>query len=429
MLAIRRRGEETAESQGLTSPASGDLQPHPRREILALTGVRALAAIAVVVHHITLPESAPEPLRQIAAAGYIGVPLFFMLSGLVLAWNYPDLGPRAGWRTLLRFYVARIARVMPLYWIILAFLMLKTAAQYRPQSEWWLHALALQAWSGDLRIGQQTYNAPAWSVCVEIFLYALFPFLVPIVAVVARRYGTAGLVALAAVAYAVQLALCAIFTLKGWADLNGRDPRSGHRWMYRNPLPRIPDFVVGISLAFLLMRGRVVRRRVADVAQLACVVAVLLLTAFRPEGPLAQVMFYGATWTIPFAVLLFTLAAAPGARLSRLLSTKTMVRLGAASYALYMTHRWLLDGFGLALARKDGWTAYAMVFAILALCLLVAEGAHRYIEVPARKGILGVLRPRRKAPHPPALATLVPPAPRTSREEFVGAASEPSGAR
>ncbi|HEX2773557.1 MAG TPA: acyltransferase, partial [Micromonosporaceae bacterium] len=384
---------------------------------------------AVVVHHIRLPESAPEPLRQIAGAGYIGVPLFFMLSGVVLAWNYPDIGPSAGWRKVLRFYVARIARVMPLYWIILAFLMLRTAAQGRPQSEWWLHALTLQTWSGDLRIGQQSYNSPAWSVCVEIFLYALFPFLVPLVAMVARRYGTTGLVALAAAAFAVQLALCTFFAVKGWVDINPKDPRSAHRWMYRNPLPRIPDFVVGVSIAFLLMRGRFVRRRFADIAQVGCVVAVLLLTAFKPDSSLVRVMFYGAMWTVPFAVLLFTLAAAPGARLSRLLSTKTMVRLGAASYALYMTHRWLLDGFGLALARKNGWAAYAMVFAILALCLLVAEGAHRYIEVPARKAILGLLRPRRKAHQPPAPPTLIPPAPRTSPEELVGPASGPSGTR
>lgn len=401
MLDTRTR-RETAESQGLTSVAAGDLQPHPRKEILALTGVRAVAAIAVVLHHIRLPPSAPEPLKNIAEAGYIGVPLFFMLSGLVLAWNYPDLGPRAGWRKVMRFYLARVARVMPLYWAVLAFLMLRAHMQGRPQVEWWLHALAVHTWSGDLRIGQQSYNGPAWSVCVEIFLYALFPFLVPVVALIARRFGAVGLLVLAGAAFAVQVVLCLIFSVKGWADLSPFDPRSGHRWLYRNPLTRLPDFIIGVSIAFLLMRGATARLRSANLAQLVCLVGVLIVASIRPESGLARALFYGAMWTVPFAILLFTLAAAPAAALSRFLATRAMVQLGAASYALYLTHRWLIDGFGAATVRRGGFTAYLMVLAILGLTLLVAEGAHRYIEVPSRKAILRLVR--RPAPGTPAPA-------------------------
>ena len=47
--------------------------------------------------------------------------------------------------------------------------------------------LAIQTWSGDWLIGQQAYNAPGWSICVEIFLYALFPFLVPVIAAMLAR--------------------------------------------------------------------------------------------------------------------------------------------------------------------------------------------------------------------------------------------------
>lgn len=388
MKVTSKRAETSAESQGLTSQASGDLQPHPRREILALTGVRAVAAIAVVLHHIQVPPSAPDAIFNVVNAGYIGVPLFFMLSGLVLAWNYPDLRPRAGGRALLRFYLARVARVMPLYWVVLAFLMLRTHMQGRAQAEWWLHALAVHTWSGDLRVGQRSYNGPAWSVCIEIFLYALFPLLVPVVAVLARRYGAKGLLALVGAAFAVQLLLCMIFAVKGWADLSPFDPRSGHRWLYRNPLTRIPDFVIGIAVAFLLMRGVTISRRAANTAQVGCVLAVLAVATIRPEGGLMRVLFYGAMWTLPFAVLLFSLAAAPAAGLSRFLATRVMVQLGAASYALYLTHRWLIDGFGAPLVRQDGIMAWAMMLAVLGLCLLLAEGAHRYVEVPARKGIL-----------------------------------------
>jgi peptidoglycan/LPS O-acetylase OafA/YrhL len=172
--------------QGITSPQHGDQLPHPRSEILALTGVRAAAALAVVLHHIGLPASAPEPLRNLVQSGYIGVPLFFMLSGLVLAWNYSTLTIGSPGR-LWRFYVARIARVIPLYWVVLLYLVLQRAAYGVPQESLWRHLLAIQTWSGDYAIGQASYNPPGWSICVELFLYAVFPFLVPLVALLSKR--------------------------------------------------------------------------------------------------------------------------------------------------------------------------------------------------------------------------------------------------
>ncbi len=178
--------------QGLTSLQHGDQLRHPRSEILALTGVRAAAALAVVIHHIGLPTSAPEPLRNLAASGYIGVPLFFMLSGLVLTWNYSSLTVSSGTR-LWRFYLARIARVMPLYWAVLLFLVVQRAARGVPQESLWRHVLAIQTWSGDYSIGQASYNPPGWSICVELFLYALFPLLIPVIAFVSKRFGVAGL--------------------------------------------------------------------------------------------------------------------------------------------------------------------------------------------------------------------------------------------
>jgi peptidoglycan/LPS O-acetylase OafA/YrhL len=415
----RHKGDEDARPQGIASPQHGDQVAHPRTEILALTGVRAIAAIAVVLHHIRLPKSAPEPLHRLVDAGYIGVPLFFMLSGFVLAWNYSTLKPTAG-KKVWRFYVARIARVMPLYWMVLLYLVLMRAARGFDQSDaLWRHFFAIQSWSGSWTVGAQEYNAPGWSICVEVFLYAMFPFLVPLVAMVARRYKTAGLLALIGVAWVVQLTLVSYFTAKGYADQHAREATSAHRWLYRNPLTRLPDFLTGMSLAFIMMRGFSLRARTANLLQAACVVFVVvcassdlrfggtLLGVDLGGGGLYRALFYAAMWTIPFALLLISLAASPKALLSRFLATRAMVALGTASYALYLTHRPLLPGFGQTWVQQaSGITAYLVVLAILGLCLLVAEGAHRYVEVPCRRWILK-LAPRRDpkpAPPPPALA-------------------------
>jgi peptidoglycan/LPS O-acetylase OafA/YrhL len=419
----RHKGNDSSTPQGIASPQHGDQVPHPRTEILALTGVRAIAAIAVVLHHIRLPRTAPDPLHRLVDAGYIGVPLFFMLSGFVLAWNYSTLTPTAG-KKVWRFYVARIARVMPLYWMVLIYLVLMRAARDFDQSDaLWRHFLAIQSWSGSWTVGAQEYNAPGWSICVEVFLYATFPFLVPLVAMVARRYKTAGLLALIGFAWVVQLTLVSYFTAKGYADQHAREATSAHRWLYRNPLTRLPDFLTGMSLAFIMMRGFSLRARTANLLQAACIVFVVVCAASEMRtngtflgvdvgsGGLYRALFYAAMWTVPFALLLISLAAAPKALLSRFLATRAMVALGTASYALYLTHRPLLPGFGQAIVqRADGITAYLVVLSILGLCLLVAEGAHRYVEVPCRRWILK-LAPRRE-PKPAA-----PPEPMAARSE------------
>jgi peptidoglycan/LPS O-acetylase OafA/YrhL len=58
--------------QGLTSADQGAGLSHPRPEILALTGLRGLAAVAVVLHQIGAPRSAPATLHHLIAAGGLG---------------------------------------------------------------------------------------------------------------------------------------------------------------------------------------------------------------------------------------------------------------------------------------------------------------------------------------------------------------------
>lgn len=362
---------------------------HPRAEILALTGLRAVAAIAVVIHHIELPGTAPQWMRMIAQCGFIGVPLFFMLSGFVLAYNYPGLQPTEP-KKLLRFWIARIARVMPLYWAVLVWAVLMREIKGIPQDRTlWMQFLAIQTWSGDQRVGAGIYNGPGWSICVELFLYLLFPFLVVGVVAVARRWGTRGLVALAAAAFAVQLSLWVLFVVKGWANLPAVDPQSAHRWLYRTPLTRLPEFVVGMVLAFLFSRGVRFGARTSTVVQVAVTVGVPVVCALRDptNGPLGAA-FFGTLWTIPFALLMFSLATDTGP-VARVLASRPMVMLGTASYALYITHRGLLPGFGQQYVQTAGgiW-GYVMVLIVLAWTLLIAEGAHRYVELPARKHLL-----------------------------------------
>jgi peptidoglycan/LPS O-acetylase OafA/YrhL len=367
--------------------------PHERRpELRALTGLRAVAAIAVVVSHVGVPKSLPQPLAQIAHWGYIGVPLFFMLSGVVLGYNYPQLSFRQHRRTI-KFYIARIARVMPLYWAMViysALLYVSVNHQQYPKA-FVMNIFGVQTWSGDLLVAQSRYNGPGWSIGAELFFYALFPFVVPLVAAAAKRWGARAVILIAGGMALVTLILFAYFVISGRADLPGTDPGSAHRWLYRNPLCQLPIFLVGVAISFLLPYVRHWSDLTHHLIQTVVLGYVLVLTVFRGQGGFWSSGSFGAFFVIPFAFALLSLASDRG-WLARILRTQPMVTLGVASYALYITHRWFVWQLSTSepVTKGHGLAPYVGFVVTICVLLLIGEGAHRYVEEPARRWIVKV---------------------------------------
>ena len=370
--------------------------PHLKTgELRALTGLRAVAALAVVLSHTGVPRSAPEPVVRLVTWGHVGVPLFFMLSGFVLAYNYADLTARDRRRTVL-FYVARVARVMPLYWVMIAYCVAFYYAIGHEQEPGALlkSVFAVQTWGADLKDAQSHYNGPGWSIGVELFFYALFPFVAPLVARFAHRFRIRGIAVLVAAGAAVSLGLWAWFVVTGRTEIAAADGQSAHRWIYRNPLPHLVEFVVGLALAHALPYARRWPVRTHHLIQGAVVAYTLGLGMFHVAGSGAwSAGSFGPFFVLPFAAGMLSLAAERG-WLARALSVRLMVTLGTASYALYLTHRWLVWQLptGELIRTGDGARPYVALVVTIAVLLLVAEGAHRYVENPARTALLRLSR-------------------------------------
>jgi hypothetical protein len=210
-----KQADETAESPGLTSPASGDRQSHLRRDILALTGVRAVAAVA--------RGAPPHPGAPVSARGAV------------------------------QHRQRRLHRRTPVL-AVPAFLVPRTHMQGRPRAEWRLHGLAVHAWSGDLRItsghttippgpSESRYSSMHCSRC-WCRSWPCWPVgMAPGGQPTGRLVSAADMVA--AICYLadrrrrcrLRRAARAVRGLHdhGPADLSPFDPRSGHRWLYRNP--------------------------------------------------------------------------------------------------------------------------------------------------------------------------------------------------
>jgi peptidoglycan/LPS O-acetylase OafA/YrhL len=314
-------------------------------------------------------------------SGYMGVTLFFTLSGFVLTINYFESFRHISGRKLWQYSVARFARIYPLYILIVVYMIDRQHAFGEPINGWWEHVFAIQAWDPNI-YHAYSFDAPSWSVSVELFLYACFPLLVLVLArlrTLASTLTAAGFVVLA------MAALTTWFVVTGRGNLSWADPESAHRWLYVTPLTRLGDFTLGILAARLYAQTRE-HVRVAQVGGLLAAVATLVILALMAW----PANFYSAwswdlAYALPAAVLIFGLAAAPLSLPARMLSIPIVVLLGEASYAFYLVHMPALSYFG-----AGRWTVAASPTTVLyealtlGAILCLAVGLHVMVERPAR---------------------------------------------
>lgn len=336
----------------------------------ALTGIRFPLALWVVLHHLSGPGRLLDPviaphvhLAVFIDAAWVALSAFFAMSGFLLARRYAH----ASWTrpALVRFAVARLARIYPVYALSLLILLpimreaLSGAELGSPFQRAGIvlnYVLLLQAWQRP----PVDWNTPAWSLSSEVFFYACAPILVGLV----RRPSGPRLLGTALLACAVPIAL---------------------RLLIEPPIPKailyFGDFLIGVAAAGVFAR-------LAD--------SRIPLSRLGPwlYGP---ALIVGAVWLImrdsfaSFAVfdtgvrvismLLVLGLACGGGRLVALLSTPLVQLGGRASFAVYILHIPLLWWFKRSAVHAALPPAYAGVL-YLALVLIVAVAASRWYEEP-----------------------------------------------
>lgn len=361
----------------------------------ALTGIRILAALAVYLSHIGPPHGSPALLTTFFASGYAGVTLFFVLSGFVLAINYYNRMRHLSLRAGYDYFVARFARIYPLYILILFYVVVRDHAFDESIAGWWRNALAIQAWDPNLAHAY-SFDGPSWSISVEFFLYACFPFLLPLLGRL-RRPSTTLLVAVGVAA--AMLAVAGLFAIAGWASLPWEDPNSAHRWLYRLPLSRLGDFTLGIlaALLYLQTRGRRTVERLGQPLAIGSAIAGVGLMAW--PALLFTSWSWDVAYAIPAAVFIFGLASAPASLPARVVSVPFVVLLGEASYAFYLIHAPAIGFLG-AGQWANSMSATNLVFEALSLgaILALAVGLHITFEGPARTYIRRAFSWRKRPP-------------------------------
>ena len=309
-----------------------------------LDGLRGLAILLVVIFHVwqiswwdfSKLTGGNVNLWWLPKVGFIGVELFFVLSGFCIGYPFAA-GKNYGWK---EFYRRRALKILPSYWLALlvtGIFFTDGPTREQPVFQWLTHFTFTQNW---FFTSYYALLGPAWSLGVEVQFYVLFPLvLIPL-----RRWPLLTALALAAVA---------VFWRRWAWDVSGGD--NGMYTMRINQLPGCLDlFGCGLLAAWVTVgaeRRLIGRRWLAPVASVVCLAALVALFAlFRrfeldAHEPL-DTPIWQARWRLPIGLLtgLIAVGGALSWRGVQIVLANPLLRLlGALSYSLYLWHKPIAD--------------------------------------------------------------------------------------
>ena len=356
----------------------------PRAEIKALTSLRGLAAVAVVLQHFsaTAQLNASDWIPSIVPHGYMAVDFFFVLSGFIMCYTYLAGFEERGLRAYRPFLWKRVARIFPLGIAVTAVILIcgslastvhLTGLFYTVRVSGGLAAMiAINLLHVQGFLPEYSLNDPSWSVSVELGAYLLFPLLIYLVFKAPRWVTILG------VALGIGLLL----------RLSSFDPAGG--MAFRWPPFDFARCVIEFGFGMLIYRAYVTRSRLCLIGGdgWTWVIAGLTVAALAGRSDLAAVAVF------PFLVLAFALNQGGP---SRVLSHPWLHYLGLISFSIYLVHN-MFRGPEMWLARYvhpaplPPWMALGFAVVASASVLPVAALAYHGIERPGRDALNSIVR-------------------------------------
>jgi peptidoglycan/LPS O-acetylase OafA/YrhL len=216
-----------------------------------LDTLRACAIALVFMYHYEVFVSRAPTFGWLSDVGWVGVDLFFVLSGYLIA-NQLFAGMARGERlSLPRFYARRALRTLPVFWAVLAaFALFPAALGGRTPPPWWRFLTFTQ----NIGLEAGTAFSHAWSLCIEEQFYLVLPAVLALGAVFARgrargvtltrTHGWALMGALVGVGVATRAAL--------WQRHGAAGQEAQYMtWVYYATPCRFDEFIPGVAVAML----------------------------------------------------------------------------------------------------------------------------------------------------------------------------------
>ncbi len=354
--------------------------------IPAIDGLRAIAVIAVIFYHLGFDW---------IPGGFLGVDLFFVISGYVITRLLLDSIERSGGLDLRAFYLARLRRLLP----ALTFMLVTTAIAvgiWAPDTikrflidtpfaltgsmNWWLVGRELDYFES---IGRPPLLQHTWSLAVEAQFYLLWPLILLLILRFAgkKRISLVALIIAGFSGIALMLVSFSLDSASGSKVSHiyfGTDTHSiglflgaalAVNWIPQNFKKEVSrkaqDFIDGIGVfGFLGILATFLLINESDP------------TLYKIAFPLAGL----------FGTAIITSIVHPASRFAPILQNRVLLWIGERSYAIYLWH-WVI----FQVTRPDVDLA-GESWALLALRILIvfalADISLRYVELPVRRGVL-----------------------------------------
>jgi exopolysaccharide production protein ExoZ len=347
--------------------------------IVSIQILRAVAALAVLIHHVPYETSVrlgwKNALPELTI-GAAGVDLFFVISGFVIVYSSERLfsssqGPR-------KFILSRMIRVVPLYWAISTALLIHFLYS-GGLPEWFITpggVVASYLFFPYTRPNGEVgpLFALGWTLNYEMLFYVLFTFAVAL----PRRSAV----------FATTLLLASMVTI-------GNVTKLGMPFeFWCNPI--VLEFCFGMAVALAYREG--VRLSIAwSCALIAAAVAVL--TASQIVGHnilgLTNPIWRTFEWGLPSATIVAATALADHARWVDGAPTRIFAVIGDASYSLYLVHPFAFAAVRRAVTSLYDFSSMQWVFAAVLVCaaLVAALGCYYAFERPVTRRLKAWLVP------------------------------------
>jgi peptidoglycan/LPS O-acetylase OafA/YrhL len=389
-----------------------DKNDKSRPYITALTPLRGIAALFVVMHHSSLYFGSFVPSSTVFFEnGWIWVDFFFILSGFIITYSYGGyFKDRIALSAYKKYMWARFARVYPLHLATLlwAFAVAAAIVYFADGIDKAVaDHLNLKALLPCLLLMQDLHlykssplNFPAWSLSAEWWMYSIFPFLVPYFTTLTKKKKIISLFLIIATYVSMRYVL---------GPVSGSIPDGAPK------LNMVADFgllrcVAGFCTGMLLFEFYKERKGYSLFKNSWCFILFFCATLFSIHANVIDILIIAL---FPFVLLS---AAYNETVVKKILNAPILQRLGDWSFSIYLVHGPVIlmlllrgvykdptllsnltsaatGGAGSSSPVNPGYKIallYCMV--ILAVTLVVSAFTYRFIEVPAAKYLKKVFK-------------------------------------
>lgn len=326
-----------------------------------IQGLRAIAVISVLLFHLN---------DQILPGGFVGVDIFFVISGFLIS-SLLLHQKENGTLSIKKFYLNRIKRILPAYYVFLLIITFVVICIYIPSDVYSFRSKLFHSFifnSNNFFATLSNYFGPSsienpllhtWTLSIEMQFYMLLPF---IIGFTNRKR---------------SIYLCCFFCIFFLLYTQYQIILGYKNLMYFSLIARAPEFLIGVIFTLANWTNNFSKKKQSYMGILGMI---LILSSFFLINPKST--FPGIITLRPCGGTILIIANKNGL-VNTIISSKFFVWIGELSYSIYLWHWGVL-----ALIRYHNMQyflcGYQYIFVIL-ITFILSYASYKYIEIYFRK--------------------------------------------